>query len=236
MRFRRFSLITVLSLGLVTPLVAQQGPAPAGGADHVSAIKESLKNSIAELHGYKWVETTMISIKGEEKSSIQKSCYYGTDGQVQKTPIGEPAEQKKERGLRGKIVEKKKAEITDSMQEAIALVKQYVPPDPAKIQAARNAGNLSVVPPDAQGNVKVVIKDYLKPGDSLTLDANAATNRVTGMAVSSYTDTAKDAVGVTVTFGAFADGTVYAATTNLTVASKDLEVAITNSGYEKLGG
>ncbi len=121
------------------------------------------------------------------------------------------------------------------MQEAIALVKQYVPPDAAKIQAAKEQDKLSVVPPDANANVQLNIKDYLKPGDSLSLEANAATNRLTGMTVSSYTDSTKDAVELKVTFNALADGTIFPARTDLTVASQQLDVAITNSGYEKLG-
>lgn len=237
MNIRKISLVALFSSLLVTPLVARQAAAPVGGTDHVTAIKESLETSMAALHGYKWIETTIISIKGEEKSSTQKSCYYGADGKVAKIPLpGESTgDSKTPRGLRGKIAEKKKAEITDSMQQAIGLVKQYVPPDAAKIQAAKEQGNLSVVPPDADGNVQLDIKDYLKPGDTLTLEANAATNHLTGMAVSSYTDTAKDAVGLKVTFEAFADGTIYPATTELTVASENLEVTINNSGYEKLG-
>jgi len=235
MSIRRLSAITVSSFFLVAPVLAQEAAVPAGGSDHVTAIKQSLQQSMAALHQYRWVETTVVSIKGEEKSNTQKSCYYGADGAVQKTPIGEPgSEPKKKRGLRGRIVEKKTEEITGAMQEAIGLVKQYVPPDPARIQAAREAGNLSVVPPDDRGNVQVIIKDYLKAGDSLTLAANADTNSVSGMSVSSYTDSAKDAVGLKVTFETFADGTIYPATIDLEVASQHLDVAITNSGYEKL--
>jgi len=226
--------ITVISLLLVAPLAAQEA---GGGTDHVSAIKESLQTSQKALHGYKWVETTVISVNGEEKSSTQKSCYYGADGALQKTPIGESeAESKDPRGLRGRIAKKKKAEITDSMQEAVGLVKQYVPPDAAKIQAAREQGNLSVVPPDELGNVKVVIKDYLKPGDSITLGANTSNNRLTGMVVSTFTDSAKDAVNLQVSFGTLNDGTIYADSTILTVASQKLEVTVTNAGYEKSGG
>ncbi len=236
MRFRTLIFLTSILLFVTTPALAQEAAAPAQSPDHVTAIKQSLQTSMAALHGYKWVETTVVSIKGEEKSQTQKSCVYGADGTVQKTPMGEPAETKKKRGLRGRVVEKKTEEITGAMHEAIGLVKQYVPPDPAKIQAAKEAGNLSVVPPDDHGNVQVVIKDYLKTGDSLTLTANAATNRISGMSVSSYTDTAKDAIGLKVTFDAFADGTVYTANTDLEVASQKLEVAITNTGYEKLGG
>jgi hypothetical protein len=76
------------------------------------------------------------------------------------------------------------------MKEAIALVKQYVPADPQRLDAAKAAGKLSVVPPDSQGNVQVVIKDYLKAGDSLKVLANAATDRIGGVTVETFTDSA----------------------------------------------
>jgi len=233
MDVRKVSAVAVCAVFLAGATVGQQTAA----TDHVTAIKESLQRSLQALHGYTWVETTVISIKGEEKSRSESSCSYSADGQVVKTPIPgqSPDESKKPRGLRGRIAAEKKADITESMQEAIALVKQYVPPDAARIQAAKESGNLSVVPPDDRGDVQLIIKDYLKPGDTLTLDANVATNRLSGMAVSSFTDTAKDAIGLEVSFGTFDDGTIYPATTDLTVASENLEVAISNTGYEKLG-
>ncbi|HVN32075.1 MAG TPA: hypothetical protein VMT45_08805, partial [Thermoanaerobaculaceae bacterium] len=143
---------------------------------------------------------------------------------------------KKKRGVRGKIVENKKEEISESTKEAVALVKQYVPPDPARIQAAKDAEKLSVIPPDAKGMVAVVIKDYLKAGDSLTIDLNAATNTISGLTVATFTDNAKDAVGLKVSFGSLPDGTVYPAVIHLDVASQNLAVAIENTGYKKLGG
>jgi hypothetical protein len=236
-RIQTFGAMAVVSLFFVTPVLAQQATAAAGGTDHVTAIKQSLQASMAALRQYQWVETTTVSIKGDEKSRTQNSCYYGADGEVQKTPIGEPAaEPKKKRGVRGKIVEKKKGEISESMQEAMALVKQYVPPDPAKIQAAKAAGNLSVVPPDPQGNVKVTIADYLKAGDSLAFDLNAATDTLSGVAITTFTNKAKNTVRLNVAFSSFADGTIYTSSIYLEVAAEDLAVEIKNSGYKKLGG
>jgi hypothetical protein len=205
--------------------------------DHAAAVKESLQTSMAALRQYQWVETTVVSMKGEEKSRTENNCYYGADGKVQKTPVAAPAqdEGRQKRGVRGRVVENKKEEISGAVKEAVALVKQYVPPDPGKIQAAKAAGKLSVVPPDAQGNVQIVIKDYLKPGDSLTLAANAATDRIDGVVVSTFTDKAKDAVGLKVAFGAFTDGTVYPAKIQLDVAAQNLGVVIENSGYKKAG-
>jgi hypothetical protein len=214
------------------PAAAQQ---PAAAKDHVDAVKESLQKSMATLRQYQWVETTAVSMKGEEKSRTQNTCYYGADGKLQKTPIGAPAEEKSPRGIRGKIASNKKEEISDAMKEAIALVKLYVPPDAAKIQAAKAAGKLSLVPPDAKGVARVTIKDYLKAGDALTFDLNVASDQIAGVMISTFTDSAKDAVNMKVGYGAFADGTVYPATINLDVASQHLGVAIENTGYKKLG-
>jgi hypothetical protein len=197
---------------------------------------------MAALRSYQWIETTAVSMKGEEKSRTQNTCYYGADGKVQKTPIAAPAaapakdDKKKSRGIKGKVVENKKEEISGATKEAIGLVKQYVPPDPARIQAAKEAGRITVTQPDPAGLVRLVIKDYLKPGDSLTLDANAATDRIGGVTVATFTDKEKDAVGLKVAFGAFADGTVYPAKIQLDVAAQNLAIAIENSGYKKVGG
>jgi hypothetical protein len=117
----------------------------------------------------------------------------------------------------------------------VALVKQYVPPDPARIQAAKDAGKHTVSQPDPKGQVVLVIKDYLKAGDSLTIEVNAATDVISSLTVATFTDSAKDAVGMKVSWGSLADGTLYTATTRLDVAAQSLAAAIENSGYKKLG-
>ena len=145
----------VLLLSL--PLPAQQPDAAAKQQmiqEKVAALKQSLAQNQAALKQYTWTETTEISMKGEVKKREQKECHYGPDGKVQKTPIagGEPPQQEKEeagggrRGRRGggavkeKVVQKKVGELKDYMQDVAALVHQYVPPDPAKIQAAVKGG------------------------------------------------------------------------------------------------
>ena len=207
----------------------------ATGPDRVAALKQSLASSMAALRSYEWIETTVVSMKGEEKSKKQNRCYYGADGKVVKVPIeGAPAAPAKDkRGVRGKVVANKKEEIGDSMKEAIALVKSYVPPDAARIQAAKDAGKVAVNPPDAQGKVQMVIKDYLKAGDSLTIDLNAAANTLAGLTVASFTDKEKNAVGLKVSFGALADGAIYPANIALDVKEQNMNVAITNGGYKK---
>jgi len=231
----RTCFILLASVALLAPPTAAQETPPAPGQDRVAAVKTSLQSSMAALRQYEWIETTAISLKGEEKSSKENRCYYGADGKVQKVPVESAPEGggKKPRGVRGRIVENKKEDISESMKEAIGLVKEYVPPEPARIQAAKEAGKVTVSPPDAQGKARVVINDYLKAGDSLALDLDAASNRIAGLTVSSYTDKEKHAVALKVGFGGLADGTIYPANVVLDVKEENLSVAIKNSGYRK---
>src|SRR5512140_313857 len=70
--------------------------------ERVVALKASLAASEAILKQYEWVETTTVSVKGEQKSQQMKRCYYGADGKVQKVPLTTPPPAEKKRGLRGK--------------------------------------------------------------------------------------------------------------------------------------
>lgn len=218
---------------------ASSTPAPASTTptDPAAAVKESLQKSMAALRQYQWTETTVVSLKGEEKSRTQASCVYLPDGKIQKTPLAPPPpkDEKEPRGLKGKVVENKKEEISDAAKEAVELVKQYVPPDPARIQAAKAAGKVSTTPPDATGLVRLTIKDYLKPGDSLTFEVNAASKQISSLQVATFTDK-KDPVGMKVAWGTLPDGTLYPAKTQLDITSQKMTVATENSNYTKIGG
>lgn len=225
------SAVAVLAMTLAPPLSAQQ-PA-AGSVDHVTAIKQLMQQSALVLKQYQWVETTIISLKGEEKSRTQKSCSYDAAGQVQKVPIGTPPETKNKPGLRGMIQRNKKEEVSEAVKASVALIHQYVPPDPAKIQSAKDAGKLSIVPPGPEGNVSITITDYLKAGDSMTINANAVTNVLDGVTVSSYTDDkSKDAVGLNVAFAALSNGALYSSKITMDVASQKVTVVVENSDYQ----
>ena len=237
------ALATTAGLGAAVGLHAQQPPAQAGGTgapDQVAALKQSMQQGLAKLRQYEWVETTVISMKGEEKSRKQNRCYYGADGKVQKVALDQaaPAEQKQggRAGRRGggkmkeQIVENKKDEMKDYMERAAALIHAYVPPDPAKIQAAKDAGRITTNPP-AGGKVRLVISDYQQPGDSVTVDLDAAANRLAGLGVNTYLDKPDEAVTLAVQMSALPDGAIYAAQTTLDVKAKNITVVTQNSGH-----
>jgi len=201
--------------------------------ERVVALKASLAASQAVLKQYEWVETTVVSLKGEEKSRQMSRCYYGADGQVQKVPLTTPPAPEKKRGLRGKIVEAKTEEMTDYMKSAVSLVKSYVPPSPAKIQAAKDAGKVSIDVLEPGKRVRLNFRDYEKPGDNLGVEVDLTNNHPLGVKVSTYLDDAKDAVTLDVRMGQLNDGTTYASDITLAAKAKNLTVTVQNSGYRK---
>ena len=217
-------------LAVLSPMSsAQETP-----QDRVAALKQWLGKSKAQLQQYQWIETTVVSYKGEQKSSKEQQCYYGADGTVQKVPLTAPPEEKEKRGLRGRIVENKTEELTDSMKAAVALVKTYVPPSAEKIQASKDAGNMTITPMEG-GSVQLAFKNYQKPGDTLSITMDTATNRLLGIGVNTYMKDEKEAVTMKVSIDSLPDGTGYASQIALDDKSAELAVNITNSGYRKAG-
>src|SRR5271155_3331714 len=180
--------ISLLALVLVSPGIAPaQAPQPSV-QERVAVLKATFAASQANLRQYEWIETTVVSLNGEEKSRKQQRCYYGADGVLQKVLVDASPPAASKPGLRGRIIANKTAQLTDYMQSAVGLVKSYVPPDPARIQASKDAGNVTVQVLDPGKRAQVNFHDYQKPGDNLAIAIDLANNVVAGLGVSSYRD------------------------------------------------
>jgi hypothetical protein len=234
--------LMVALVGLPLALAGQQPAAPADGkADQVAALKQSLAEGTKKLAQYEWVETTVISMKGEEKSRKQNRCYYGADGKVQKIAMGEAPKAESSGGggkgrkkgggaVKGAVVANKKGDIEEYMQQAAALIHAYVPPQPDKIQAVKDGGRVAMTP-QAGGSVRVEMKDYLKPGDVLSIDLDKAAGRLLGLNVSSYVEKPDEQLTLAVQMATLPDGALFAGKTTLDAKAKNITVVITNSGH-----
>ena len=214
------------------PAPQGQPPPPPTPEQRVAMLKQWLQASQAQLRTYEWVETTVITKGGEEKSRKQNTVYYGADGKLQKVPVAGGAEGKSGGGpLLKKRAEGKKEEMVEYMEKAAALMHSYVPPDPNRIQHAANTGKLSVTPGQ---RVRLDFRDYLKSGDLLSVEIEAPTNRLIGMAVSSYLDTPKDEVRMKIAMGVLPDGTLYTSRTTLDAVAKGVVVTVENTGHRHM--
>jgi hypothetical protein len=233
MTFRFAHLLT--GVLLVSATLAAQAPTP---QEKIATLKQALADSAKSIRQYQWTETTSISMKGEEKSKLQNTVVYGADGKLQKTPLNPPApkaeaktsRRDKDKGdrLKENIVENKKEEISDYMKQAVALIQSYVPPKPEQIQAAQQAGNMTV-----QGG-KIEFKDYLKPKDLMTIEIDPSGKRLSKLSVASYIEKPDEPVTLNVVFGALEDGTSYTQQTTLDAKAKNIKVVVSNGGYKKI--
>ncbi|HXK07446.1 MAG TPA: hypothetical protein VMS37_33940 [Verrucomicrobiae bacterium] len=207
----------------------------------VGELKQSLAANQKAIRQYTWTETTQISLKGEVKKTERKECRYSTDGQVIKTSLGDAAPPPAQQGggrrrggaLKERVVEKKVDEMKDYMEDVAALVKQYVPPEPEKIQAAVQNGKAALNKESAPGIAELAFTDYVIPGDKLALSFNTEAKQLAAVNVDSYLGKEKDTVTLAVRFAALSDGVNYPAQTVLVAKAKQIQVTITNSGYSK---
>jgi len=198
----------------------------------IAEVKASLAANATALRQYTWQETTEISLKGDVKSKTQNACSYGPDGKVQKKLVSAPPEKKDApRGLKGKIVENKVDDIKDYMESTGNLIKLYVPPDPAKMQAAMAAGKGALTQPSA-GKAVLTFSDYSLPGDKFSLTFDTAGKKIVAVNVNTYLDKPDDKVSLAVAFTSLPEGPNYLSSSLLDVTAKKIQVKTTNSGYK----
>jgi hypothetical protein len=209
-------------------------PAGAQGLqEKLAAAKQNAAQNQQALRSYGWIEKVELSLKGEVKNTTVNSCRYGPDGKVQKTAVVEPPPPEKKRGLRGKVIEKKKGEMKAELEAATALVHQYVPPDPGMMQVVMNAGTASLAQA-GPGVLVLTLPGYVKPGDSLALTFDAAVKSLRQIDVATYLDSRESPVTLRVALQSLPDGLRYPGSVVLGMPASKIEVRITNSNYQKL--
>ena len=197
----------------------------------VKAASAANKQALAH---YTWQEQQTTSIKGDVKKQQVFQVSVGPGGQQQKTQIGGSQAAPPPSGgrLKQHVIEKKTAEFKDYGEQIADLAKQYTQPDPERLQAALQAGNISLVPGGGEGEIKLVIKNYVKTGDSLTLVFNRQQKGIQSVQVASYLDSPSDAVTIAAQFAKLPDGTNHVASTQINGVSKQLTVMTQNSNYQ----
>ena len=223
-------MISAVALVATIPLFAQNGALQ----EKLAAVKQAMAENTQKLHQYQWIETTQLTIKGDQKPPTQNSCQYGPDGNVQKTPIGPPPEQPSGGRLKERIIEKKKGEMQEYMGEVKGLLGMYVPPDPQKMEQAKQAGNVSLNP--VPGAVNLIFVNYAESGDRMVLTFDSTSRKISSLNINTYFGETKDTVTLQVQMSSLPDGTNYVQQTVLTASAKNLEATTTNSNYQKLGG
>ena len=225
-------LFVLFTTGHFTGLAVAQNPEL---QKRVAEIKESSAKNKQALASYSWTETVTISLKGEQKKQEHFQVRLGPDLKPQKTSLDPPAEAAAPSGgrLKQHVVAKKKEEYKDYADQMKALAQQYVPPDKDLLQQAYAKGNITLGPAAGNPNeLQLIIHNYLKPQDSMTLVFDKTQKALLQVKVASYVDDPKDAMNLSVTFKSLPDGTNHISNLVIDGVSKQLNIAIQNSNYQ----
>ena len=210
--------------------------------ERLAQVKESQAQNKKNLATYTWQEQDTISLKGEVKKVEKFQVHTGPDGKPAKTPLDAPAAAAAPpsggggRGgrLKEHVVEKKKEEFADYGHQIAALAQEYAKPDPEKLQQAAQAGNVKMGAGKMPDEVALTVTSYLKPNDTMTIAFNKNEKAIQNVQIASYLDDPKDAVRVMIQFAKLPDGTNHVASMVIDGVSKQLNVAVQNSNYNKM--
>jgi hypothetical protein len=217
------SAVCTISANAQNPEVQQQ----------VSDVKQSMAKNKQALASYTWNEQVTISLKGEEKKQEHFLVRLGPDLKPEKTSLDPPAAPPSGGRLKKHVIAKKTEEYKEYADQMKALAQQYVPPDKDLLEQARAQGNITLG--GAAGNpneIQLIIHNYLKPGDSMTLVFDKAQKALVGLQIASYMDDPKDAMNLTVQFARLPDGTNHVSSLAIDGVSKQLNIAIQNANYQ----
>jgi len=203
----------------------------------VEEIKQAAAMNKQALAQYTWIEQVTVSLKGSQKKQEHFQVRLGPDGKPQKQSLDPPQEAAAPSGgrLKQHVVEKKKDEYKEYVDQIKDLIQQYVPPDKDMLQQAAQKGNIALGPAGgAPGIYRLVISNYVKPGDKMTLEFDKGQKALVSMSIATYLSDPKDAVNVSVGFAGIPGGPNHVASESIDGVSKQLAIAIANNNYQHL--
>ena len=239
---RHVETLAIMILGL---LAIGTRAKPQGGEvqQRLAELKAASAQNKENLATYTWQEQDTISVKGETKKQELFQVRVGPDGKPQKTAMNtsQPQEEPKQADtgrrsgrVKQRVIENKKEEFKEYAQKIGALARSYAPPDPDKLQQAFKNGDVKLEPGSAPDQVQLLITNYVKPNDSMTITFNRAAKAIQGVQIASYMDSASDVVKIAVQFAKLPDGTNHISAMSVDGVSKQLYVLVENSKYKKL--
>jgi len=208
--------------------------APAGASADMQAMAQqfgvSAKQNAAALKMYTWKMRVEVSLKGEAKPAKLFQMRFDADGKLQKTSLTQAAPPSQpQRGLKGRIVAKKTAEMKDYVEDLAELCKGYLTPSPALLQAFFSRVMTAQAP---GGWVQLYATDVIAKGDKLVYEIDPKTQAIHRVLFTATLD--EDPVDGTVEFATVGGGGPnYAARTTVNAPGKKLTGKIENFEYAR---
>jgi hypothetical protein len=209
---------------LTSPLVTAQNLLT---KDELAAIGEAQSTNQTKLSHYTWQETQFISVRGEAVDYRLYSVSIGANGQYQRNLVTEHTGQE---AIFEPTITEQLSPYGPYAQQLCELANQYTTLSSVRLTGANSRGEVVLLLKNDR--IKLAIKNYSKPGDSVAMTINQHTHRLLTVQAKSYLTDPKDAVIIQAEFAELPDGTNHVATTEIDSVSRHLAVKLTNWSYQ----
>lgn len=193
------------------------------------------------LRDYTWTSRTELKLKGESKNVKLEQVRYDATGALQKSPLpggtpeAKPAPAPSGRGgrLKKKVVENKKEEFAELLQNVVALVKSYGHMPPDKLQAFMAGAKSQPGSGELEGALHISGGNAMQAGDTLAIWIEPKSMMMRRVEVRSAFE--EKPVLLTAVFQTAANGPTYLGKVTLAYPDKQVEVTVDNYDYKRLG-
>jgi hypothetical protein len=195
--------------------------------DELAAIEHADSKNQTKLSHYTWQETQFISINGEAVDYRLYAVKIASNGQYQKSLVTEHT------GQEAAFEPKAKDQLSQYgpyAQQLCELANQYTSLNSERLTQANIRGEIVLL---REGDlIKMTIKDYSKPGDSLVMTINQHTHRLVTVQAKSYLTDPQDVVTIQAEFAELPDGVNHLATAEIGSVNKHIRVKLTTWSYQ----
>ena len=223
-RHVRFFAACLLASLLLTSAAAQQQGA---------ALLTGMAANAQQLRQYTFKQRTEMYHKGELKNARVEEVHYSASGERISIPLDEQKSQSDapRRGPGHRIVAKKMTEKKEEMKDYIdrlkALAERYPGTDSGKLKDA--IAKAEIITGGGSGLTRIRMRDYVKPGDSMTMSFDQATKRPVKTEITTFLDDGP--VSVVIAFDQLHDGPNYPGEIVITSITKQVEVRVFTYEY-----
>ena len=192
-------------------------------AQKVQEVKQLMLVNQQQLSRYTWQMQQTVSVNGDVKKQDLYQVQIGSDGKQVRTLVAQPVAAQSN-GRQHGIKHRMQENFEEYAQQVGDLAKSYAPPlNPAKIQQLYAQGSVALKSA-GPGYSALVISNYNKSGDSITLVLSDNPKALYSINISSYLSGPSDAVTIQARFASLPDGTHYVSNTTVNGVSKNLSV------------
>lgn len=234
-RINHDSVIKQLGCVLIIAFIASTGLAQDRALERqIAAIAETEARNRTALADYTWKQEEIILVNDKFRAHQMFQAELGSDGTIQRIAMDLPEErvpgEETGRGIRGWLDQKKERTLQRYAEEIRELSEIYTQTTPDLLRQAYAKGEVSYENAGQSG--RLLIRSYVKSGDSVIVMFDPKNNELKSLEVSSYLDDSHEPVQISAGFAGTGDEINRVDQITAIDQKRKLQVSIHNFDYQ----